>query len=165
MPLFKSDPEIKRQGPWKITIYNSIMNKGSYDEYDDRYIEFHHIETGVSFKREMAFIKGQSHCSEKEPLKLIDIWNQIKKYTPGSSSIVYGSWVITRWHDHSEYSLISKNELEPRIKYHNIIGDYTSNKMDFAAFLNMLDKQEEIVLSSEKKSILNIDEARIKRAE
>jgi len=150
----KKQMPIRKQGPWLITSYSTVHNKGEgEDEFDDGHIEFEHKETGLNFLKEMSWIKSEGPFRGNKAPTLIDIWKFFLKHTPGTSVFVYKNWVVTR----SESSHCFIYQLSDRVKneyiHKNIISDTVCLKQDFASFINMLDniqKENEIVEEQSK---------------
>ena len=164
----KRKRQIVKQSPWVIETYSNIHNEGDEDEFDSGFMVFHHKATEKLFKKEMAWFKGEGPYAVREfkPPTPIDIWDILHKYTPGTTGFIYKDWHIKRDQGCFDYLLIDSSTDPPTVRYKNIIADWAIEKQDFASFIEMLDniqKQKDVERGEENKSILNLDEARLKK--
>lgn len=161
----KKQQPIEQQGPWLIISYSSVKNKGEEDEFDEGYIEFNHQETGIKILKEMSWLRGEGAYKEKKynTPTLPEVWDTFLKNTPGTTGFIYKNWHINRDHNCFIYILADPSESPPGEIHKNIIGDFVSQKQDFASFLEMLDNIEISVEEEKPKQLFDLGEARMKR--
>jgi hypothetical protein len=163
MPIFKKkQPQIQKQGPWLITIYSEVKNKGEEDEFDPGFIEFQHKQTNRSIKEELNWIYGRGSFKSSGPPNLINVWDMLIKHTPGMQLIVYKNWHIERDRGCFECQLADRNTHKYVLK--RIISNVTCIDQDFASFIRMLDNEQKFYDGNNKPSILNLDQERQKRS-
>ena len=164
----KKEIPIVKQKPWLIISYTSVQNKGMDDEFDAGYLEFNHRETGISFLKEMAWLKGEGPYAIKDykPPTLLNIWDILKNNTPGTTGIVYKNWHVKRDQGCFINLLVDPLCDPPVVISKDMISDFVSKKQDFASFIEMLDnmqEEKEAERIKEKSQILNLDEMRLQR--
>ena len=157
----KKQKQIKPQGPWLVTLYSEIQNKGQKDEFDPGYIEFEHPQTKLSIKEEIAWIKGQGSFKGKPTPTLIDIWNMFLRHTPGTSLFVFKNWHIEREPGCFVCNLADRVHSQYVLK--RIVSNFTCQEQDFAAFIEMLDNEQKYFDDSRQSTVFDLDLARLKR--